>query len=115
MPIAKQLPCCRRQNAGGKEQLLVETAGGQRITLQDGTASILIEDSNGNSILLQNGQVSITTPGRLMIQAAAVEINGAELIVNAAIAKFSGTLQTDTMVANSVVASSYTPGAGNIW
>jgi uncharacterized protein (DUF2345 family) len=115
MAISKPAPCCRRQNAGGQEQLVVETAGGQRITLQDAPPSILLEDSSGNSIRLQNGQVSITTPGRLVIQAAIVEINGGELLVNAGMAKFSGTLQSDTVITNSVVASSYTPGAGNIW
>jgi hypothetical protein len=30
-------------------------------------------------------------------------------------AETSGVLKCDTLVANSVVASSYTPGAGNIW
>lgn len=62
-----------------------------------------------------NGRISITTPGRLVIQAATVEINGAELVVNTPIAKFSGTVQMDAVIANSVVASSYTPRAGNIW
>ena len=115
MPIRKQLPCCRRANSNGNQQLIFETSGGQRLTLQDGQASILIEDAEGNSIRLQNGQLSINTPGRLVIQAAAVEINGAEFVVNAAIAKFSGVLQADTLIANTVVASSYTPGAGNVW
>jgi hypothetical protein len=35
--------------------------------------------------------------------------------VNAGMAKFSGVVQADTLIANSVIASSYTPGAGNIW
>jgi hypothetical protein len=29
--------------------------------------------------------------------------------------KFSGVVQCDTLIASSVVGSSYTPGAGNIW
>jgi hypothetical protein len=29
--------------------------------------------------------------------------------------KFSGVVQCDTLIANSVAAASYTPGAGNIW
>ena len=35
--------------------------------------------------------------------------------VDAGMAKFSGVVECDTLVANSVVAASYTPGAGNIW
>lgn len=34
--------------------------------------------------------------------------------VNAASAEFSGVLRCDTLIANSVVASNYTPGAGNV-
>jgi len=44
---------------GGKERLIVETDGGQRITLNDGPATVLIEDSSGNSIKLENGTVTV--------------------------------------------------------
>ncbi len=30
-------------------------------------------------------------------------------------AKFSGVVQADTLMANTVVASTYSPGAGNVW
>ena len=36
MAIQKQPACCRRRNVRGHEQLVIETAGGQRITLKDG-------------------------------------------------------------------------------
>ena len=35
--------------------------------------------------------------------------------VNAGLSKFSGVVQADTVISNSVISSSYTPGAGNIW
>jgi hypothetical protein len=35
--------------------------------------------------------------------------------VNAAISKFSGIVQCDVLISNSVVSQDYTPGAGNIW
>jgi len=34
---------------------------------------------------------------------------------DAALARFTGVVQCETLVANSVVASNYTPGVGNIW
>jgi len=37
------------------------------------------------------------------------------LEVDAGMSKFSGVVQCDTLIATSVVASSYTPGAGNVW
>jgi hypothetical protein len=35
--------------------------------------------------------------------------------VDAGMSKFSGVVQSDTVITNSVVSASYTPGAGNIW
>ena len=35
--------------------------------------------------------------------------------VNAGMSRFSGVVQADTVISNSVISASYTPGAGNIW
>jgi hypothetical protein len=35
--------------------------------------------------------------------------------VDAAMAKFSGVVKCETLIATTVVSSVYTPGAGNIW
>jgi hypothetical protein len=44
-----------------------------------------------------------------------VSVSAATVNVDAGMAKFSGVVQCDTLIANSVVGTSYTPGAGNIW
>lgn len=115
MAIQKQPVCCRRKTVGGHEQLVIETAAGQRITLSDGAASIVIEDTNGNSIKLENGKLTVSTPGKLEMQAAMVEINGSAVVINAGMVQCSGVLKADTLIANTVSAASYTPGAGNVW
>jgi hypothetical protein len=115
MPIQKQVACCRRQTVGGYEQLIIETTAGQSITLTDDTASIVIADTNGNMIRMENGQVTVSTPGALVLQAARVEINSAQVVLNAPMVQCSGVLQADTLIANTVAAASYTPGAGNVW
>jgi uncharacterized protein (DUF2345 family) len=115
MAIQKQPACCRRATVSGHEQLIIETAAGQRVTLRDGAAAILIEDTSGNSIRLENGKVTVSTPGKLVLQAAIVEINGSQVEVNAATLRCSGVVQADTVIANAVSAASYTPGAGNVW
>jgi len=108
-------PCCRHTIVKNDEQLIIETASGQRITLQQTSASVLIEDANGNAIRLDPAGITITAAAKVVVSTSQVEINASALTVNAATAKFSGVLQTDTLIANSVVASSYTPGAGNLW
>ena len=74
MPVQKQPTCCRRQTVGGHEQLVIDTAGGQTITLKDGSG-VVIEDTNGNSITLDNGKVTVKTSGKLVLQAALIEID----------------------------------------
>jgi hypothetical protein len=51
---------------------------------------------------------TITSAGTVTVSAPMVR-------VEAASAEVSGVLKCDTLIANSVVASSYTPGSGNIW
>ena len=41
------------EDKDGQERFLVETPGGQRITLKDGPGQVTIEDSNGNSVKLE--------------------------------------------------------------
>jgi uncharacterized protein involved in type VI secretion and phage assembly len=99
----------------GQERFIVETPGGQKITLQDGPGSFTAEDSNGNSIRLESSGITVTASAKVTINASMVEVSASMVTVNSGMAKFSGVVQCDTMISNSVISSSYTPGAGNIW
>ena len=99
----------------GQEKFIVETPGGQKITLKDGPGSVAIEDSNGNSIKLESAGITITASAKVTVNASTIEMSAGMVTVNAGMSKFSGVVQCDTMISNSVVSASYTPGAGNIW
>jgi len=99
----------------GQEKFMVETPGAQKITMQDGPGSIVIEDSNGSSIQFESAGLTVTAPGKLTVNASIMEISAGTLTVNAGMSKFSGVVQCDTLISNSVISSSYSPGAGNIW
>ncbi len=99
----------------GRESLLLETPAGQKITLQDLPGSIEAVDSNGNSIKMDPSGITITTTAKVTVNASMVEVTASMVTVNAAMSRFSGVIQADTVITNSVVSSSYTPGAGNIW
>lgn len=98
-----------------EERLTLETPAGQKILLKDGPHAIEISDSSGNSIRLEPSGISIDASARITLTGSAVEISAGIVTVNASLSRFSGVVQADTMIANTVVASSYTPGAGNIW
>ena len=100
---------------GGAERMILETPGGQKLTLQDGSGGIVIEDSNGSSVRLEAGGITVTSAAKVTINASIVEVSAGMVTVNAGISKFSGVVQADTVIANSVISASYSPGAGNIW
>jgi uncharacterized protein involved in type VI secretion and phage assembly len=102
-------------DADGRESLLLETPGGQKVSLKDGPGVIEIADSNGNSVKLEASGITITASAKVTINAGTMEISAGMLTVNAGMSKFSGVVQADTVISNSVVSASYTPGAGNIW
>lgn len=102
-------------DADGRERLVLETPGGQKVTLEDGPGRIEVVDSNGNSIELAAAGITVNAASKLTVQAAQVEVTAGMVTVNAGMSKFSGVVQADTVITNSVVSASYTPGAGNIW
>ena len=61
------------------------------------------------------GIFTVTASAKVTINASTVEISAGMVTVNAGMSKFSGVVQADTVISNSVVSASYTPGAGNIW
>ncbi|MBZ5524717.1 MAG: phage baseplate assembly protein V [Acidobacteriia bacterium] len=99
----------------GQEQMILETPAGQKVTLHDGPGSITVEDSNGNSVKLEPAGVTVTASAKVTVNASTAEISAGMLTVNAGMSKFSGVVQADTVITNSIISASYTPGAGNIW
>ncbi len=102
------------EDVDGGESVSIATPGGQHLTLRDGPGTIEIQDSNGNSIELGTTGVRITCAASVSIAAAKVDVSAGMVTVDAGMSKFSGVVQCDTLVANSVVSASYTPGAGNV-
>ena len=99
----------------GQETLTLETPGGQTITLKDGPGAITCEDSNGNTVKMESAGVTIQAASKVKVQASTVEVSAGMVTVDTAMAKFSGVVKCETLIATSVISTSYTPGAGNIW
>jgi uncharacterized protein involved in type VI secretion and phage assembly len=99
----------------GQESLILETPGGQKLTLRDGPGQVVIEDSNQNSITLEAAGITVQAAAKVTVNAAQVEVSAGMVKVDAAMADFSGVVKCATLITNSVVSTSYTPGAGNVW
>jgi uncharacterized protein involved in type VI secretion and phage assembly len=102
-------------DTSGQERLILETPGGQKITMKDGPGSVEVVDSNGNSIKLESAGITINASAKVTINASQVAVSAGMVTVDAGMSKFSGVVQADTVITNTIVASTYTPGAGNIW
>lgn len=92
----------------------LRTRSGHRIVLDDDALTVEIEDANGNRVRLEASGVTIQAAAKVTVSASIVELNAGEILINAGLTHVSGVLQADTVIANSVVGSSYTPGVGNL-
>ncbi|MBK8814429.1 MAG: type IV secretion protein Rhs [Methylococcaceae bacterium] len=100
----------------GIENLVLETPGGQKLSLKDGPGAIEIQDSNGNSLKFEASGITLTAATKVTINAGTtMETNTAMVTTNAGMSKFSGVVKSDTNITSSTVSASYSPGAGNIW
>lgn len=99
----------------GRETLHLATPGGQEVTLRDGPATIEIRDAAGNTVTLDSSGVRVSSPAKVSVQASTLEVSAGLVKVDAGMSRFSGVVQADTVISNSVVSASYSPGAGNIW
>jgi len=68
----------------------------------------------GNSILLGEVGITITSPEMLSIEASITEVTSAMVTVEAAMTEFVGVVNTPSLIAESVISPTYTPGAGNL-
>ncbi len=102
-------------DSDGQERLVLETPGGQTVTLKDGPGAIELTDSNGNEVRLESSGITISAGAKVTVNAGQVAVSAGLVTVDAGMSRFSGVVQADTIIANSVVSASYTPGAGNIW
>jgi uncharacterized protein involved in type VI secretion and phage assembly len=69
----------------------------------------------GTTVTINTQGVTVDTPLTVKIQATQVNVSAAQVQVDAPISMFSGVVHAQTVITNSVVSASYTPGAGNIW
>ncbi|MDH5257473.1 MAG: phage baseplate assembly protein V [Gammaproteobacteria bacterium] len=113
-------------NAGTRIAIEEETDSTAKIsfTTPNGVSGLLTDDemgkiefsANGTTVTIDNNGVTVDTPMNVTVTAGAmVEITAAMVTVNAAVSRFNGVVQADTVITNSVISASYTPGAGNIW
>ncbi|MDH3661692.1 MAG: phage baseplate assembly protein V [Alphaproteobacteria bacterium] len=92
----------------------LETPGGVKVEITDDGSKVTC--TNGSStVTLEPAEVSVETGGTVKVQASQVEVTSPMVTIDAALAKFSGVVKCDVLQTNTVISTTYTPGAGNVW
>lgn len=91
------------------------TPGGVKLTMTDEAGGKVKIECAGNTVTIDTQGVAVQAAAKVSVQAATVEVSAGMVKVDAGMSKFSGVVKCDTLISNSVVSASYTPGAGNIW
>ncbi len=92
-----------------------KTPQGVKLTMTDESGGKVKIECAGNTVTIDTQGVSIEAAAKVKVQASQVEVSAGMVKVDAAMSTFSGVVKCDTLITNSVVSTSYTPGAGNIW
>lgn len=98
-----------------EETISFTTPGGVSGELTDSGGGRIEFRIGGTTVTYDPQGVTVDTSMNVRVQATQVEISASMVTVNAGMSRFNGVVQADTVITNSVISSSYTPGAGNIW
>lgn len=91
---------------------VLELPNDTRLRMQVGNVALTLD---GTSVTIDGAQTIRVQGGAVQVQGSSIELSASTVKLTAALVKADGVVQCDTVVANTVVGSSYTPGAGNIW
>jgi len=106
------------EESASSATIKLSTPGGLVGTLSDaGGGSIELTNATQTSVKIDSSGITISAPtGKVQITAAAeVDVNAPTVNISAAMSIFSGIVQCQVLQATTVVATTYTPGAGNVW
>ncbi len=103
------------EESQGQETIKLSTPGGVTATITDASGGKIELKQSGNTITMDSSGIAIKASSQVKVDASTVTVTASMVKVDAAMAKFSGVVKCDVLQATTVVASTYTPGAGNIW
>jgi len=93
----------------------LRTRSGYHITITEGGGGEVKIERGSQSVTMTASDITVDSAGPVNINAATVNVSASMVQVDAGMSRFSGVVQCDTIIATSVVGTTYTPGAGNIW
>jgi uncharacterized protein involved in type VI secretion and phage assembly len=103
------------EESASQEKVEITTPAGNSALISDEAGGKIKLEAAGSSIEITTSGITIQTGSTVTVNASQIKMSAGMVNVDAGMSKFSGVVQCDTLVTNSVISSSYTPGAGNVW
>lgn len=93
-------------------QIELKTVAGVSLTINDTGVTV---SSAAGGVTVNALNATLNASASCTLNAATLTVAAGAITLNAGIVTCSGVVQCSTLIASSVVSSSYTPGVGNIW
>lgn len=103
------------EEQSGQAQISFSTPGAVSVTMKQESSGEIEITAAGATITVNSEGIKLQAPSKVKVEAAQVEITAGKVDVDTAIATFSGIVKAQVVQATTVIASTYTPGAGNVW
>jgi uncharacterized protein involved in type VI secretion and phage assembly len=92
----------------------IRTSSGYSLKIDEGNGGKITLTRGGQMIEMSSSEIKLSGT-KVVLEASTIEMNAPQITANTSMASFSSVVQCNTCIATSVVGTSYTPGAGNIW
>lgn len=99
----------------GQATISLTTPNGVSGEMTDSGGGKIEFKAAGTTVTIDSAGVSVQTPSKVKVQASQVEVTAGMVKVDAAMSQFSGIVKCDVLQATTVISTTYTPGAGNVW
>jgi uncharacterized protein involved in type VI secretion and phage assembly len=111
---------------GTRIAIVEEKSGEEKISLstpQNQVTAVLTQEGGGKielkaarcTVTIDSKGVTIETPAQVSVKGSTMKVEAGSVTVDTGIAKFTGVVKCEVLQATTVVATTYTPGAGNVW
>ncbi len=99
----------------GQAKITVSTPGQVTLALDQSSGGKLTLEAAGNEVTLDTNGITLKGTQKVSISASQIEMRATQVDVKAPMASFQSMVKAETVKATTIVATTYTTGAGNVW
>lgn len=103
------------EETSGSSTVTIEVPGGVSAELCQSAGGSIELKASSSTVTIDTQGVTIESGGTVSVSASRISMSAGTVNVDTGMATFSGVVQCSTLIATTVVGSTYTPGAGNVW